>query len=277
MSTTLNVAAIQMVSCHDVDKNLTTAKEMLQIAAEKNAQLAVLPETFLTYGIKNKPDVKQQEYFLATMADFAKELNLWVIAGTYPLSEEVISPKDNETNNNKPFAGSTVFNNNGVCEGIYSKVHLFDADVNDGTKRYRESDEYRHGADVPVFKSPWCDFGVAVCYDLRFPELFTYFHGKGCAMICLPSAFTEATGRDHWQVLVRARAIETQSYIVAANQGGTHPSGRATWGESMIVDPWGVVLAKIDKGEGVIVKPIDFNCVDQIRKKMPVAQHRRLI
>lgn len=287
MSTKVNVAAIQMVSSHDIDENLETAKKLLQLAVEQNAKLIVLPENFLTYGNKIKPDNDQQEHFLATMSDIAREHSVWLVAGTYPISQAVIEKQTYHLDNNsfesahvrsdKPFAASAVFDSDGLCQGIYTKVHLFDADVNDGTKRYRESDEYRHGQNIPTFTSPWGIFGVAVCYDLRFPEIFTFFQRQGCSLICLPSAFTEATGRDHWQVLVRARAIETQSFVVAPNQGGVHPKGRSTWGESMIVGPWGEVMTKIDKGEGVIVASIDFSRVDDTRRKMPVAQHRSLI
>jgi predicted amidohydrolase len=274
------VAAVQMVSGASIDKNFVQAAHHVQHAADKGAHIVVLPECFLNYGVKIKPDVNQQREFLAQLAVLGSEKGLWIIAGTYPLNAAVLNECTASTTysleNPLPFASSVVVDGSGRFCGVYNKIHLFDAAVADNIKHYRESKDYRHGSHLGTFVSPWCTLGVAVCYDLRFPEVFRALVDADVKIIFLPSAFTESTGRAHWEVLLRARAIETQTFIVAANQGGLHENGRATWGNSMIVSPWGEVLSKLDQGEGVLVEELNLSEVDSLRQQMPVSSHRRL-
>lgn len=277
----MKVAAIQMLSGESVDANFARAKDLLAESAEKNVDIAVLPENFLTYGQKSKPPVDEQRSFLHAMTDLAKTLNIWLIAGSYPLNAVNVPGMAEENtdagNNVKPYAASVVVDSVGEVQGAYLKIHLFDALVGDSVRNYRESDEFSAGREVKAFDSPFGCFGVSVCYDLRFPELYTKLAGKGCEVIFIPSAFTEVTGRAHWETLLRARAIESQCYIVAANQGGKHEKGRSTWGHSMIIDPWGTVLSHLEFGEGVLVETLDMAFLHELRKKMPVQQHRKLI
>ena len=271
----LRVAAIQMVSSRDQDTNLATAERLRTEAHRAGAEMAVVPENFVTYGNRHRPSIESQEHFLRTFADLAKRLNLWIVAGTYPLS---IPPATVSTANqtSKPQAVTVVFDNNGQIRCHYAKIHLFDVDVSDSAKRYRESDDFLHGDHPVTFDSPWGGIGVSVCYDLRFAELYIELVKRGAGVMVVPSAFVEATGRDHWEILLRARAIECQCFVVAANQGGHHGGKLRTWGESMIIDPWGRVLQRIDKGEGLVVADIDLSSLATIRARMPIAQHRRL-
>ncbi len=275
----MKVAVIQMVSGPDAEKNYGRAEALLRKARSQGVDIAVLPENFVTYGQKHKPDFSSQQNFISRMGSLAKSLDIWLIAGSYPLNGSCLK---SETSSNhhitseKPYAASVIFNDAGDIAESYLKVHLFDALVADSVKTYRESDEFQHGNEVKAISSPFCTFGVAICYDLRFPELFSLLASKGCKVIFIPSAFTETTGRAHWEILLRARAIETQCYIVAANQGGMHEKGRATWGHSMIVSPWGEILAQLDTGEGILVEELDLEVLDTIRRDMPIQQHRRI-
>ncbi|VUD59913.1 2-oxoglutaramate amidase [Thalassocella blandensis] len=281
----ITVCAIQMVSTLDWQQNHTTAVALLEQAAAAQCQLAVLPENFITYGDKNTPDEQQQFQFIQDYAALAKKLNLWIVAGTFPLHSHVLAKTFKQyqriSSDRRPYAACLVFDPQGTAVAAYTKLHLFDVDVKDldgsnGVQRYCESDVFRPGESPAVFQAFNQTSGLAVCYDLRFPELFRVLIDKGCRFICFPSAFTAKTGQAHWRTLVCARAIETQCYIIAANQGGLHPNGRETWGETIIVDPWGSVLASIDKGEGIAVAEMDFDFVAQCRDAMPVSQHRRL-
>lgn len=275
----MKVAVIQMVSGPDAEENYSRAEALLRKAQSQGVDIAVLPENFVTYGQKKKPDLSSQQDFLSRMGLLSKSLGVWLVAGSYPLngsSLQIETPSRDNSSPEKPYAASVIFNDAGEIAEHYLKIHLFDALVADSVKTYRESDEFQYGKEAKAINSPFCTFGVTICYDLRFPELFSQLTSKGCKVIFIPSAFTEATGRAHWEILLRARAIETQCYIVAANQGGVHERGRATWGHSMIVSPWGEILAQLETGEGVLVEELDLGALDVIRSNMPVQQHRRL-
>ena len=278
-STLVRACAIQMVSSLDWHENQETATRLLTKAARDNNKIAVLPENFITYGDKLTPTESEQRRFIADFSTVASSLNLWLVAGTFPVHSHVLaeffSEYESVARDNRPYAASLVFSPAGEPVAAYTKLHLFDVSVDDGVKRYCESNTFRHGERPMVFSAFNQSFALAVCYDLRFAELFKIFHERQCSAILFPSAFTSKTGEAHWHTLVRARAIETQSYIVAANQGGDHPNGRSTWGESMIVDPWGKVIDCLDKGEGIVSAEIDTNFVKQCQNAMPIAQHRR--
>lgn len=273
------VAAIQMVSSVDQHRNYAVAEELVASAKAQGATLVVLPENFITYGSKEAPSIQEQRAFIETFSKVAAENALTLIAGTYPLSAEVLAEHDplyaNVVAHTLPYAASLAFSSEGNVSAVYTKLHLFDAAVNDGVQRYQESATFRHGECPVTFNTLGHTLGIAVCYDLRFADVFTYFHQQQCSMICFPSAFTATTGEAHWNTLIRARAIETQSFIIAANQGGNHDNGRSTWGESMIVDPWGQVLASCAQGDAVVLAEIDLAKVSETRSKMPIQEHRR--
>ena len=269
-------AAVQMNSGDDVAANLRMAEKLLVQAAASGARLAVLPENFAFMGAREADKLAHGEMpgagpiqeFLSTAA---KRLGLWLVAGTVPLR---VPGRDD-----KVFAANIVYDPQGHAVGRYDKIHLFDVDVERAGKleSYRESRSIEYGAIAPrTVQTELGVLGLSVCYDLRFPELYRALAEQGAQMLCVPSAFTEKTGEAHWEPLLRARAIENQCFVIAPGQSGTHPGGRHTWGHSMIVDPWGAVLACQPQGEGVVVAELDFVRQSQIRTSMPCLSHRRI-
>jgi len=269
----MSLAVIQMESGAEVGENLKTARRLLEQAAAQGARLAVLPENFAAMGRRDLSTLAQAEAagngpILPWLKHCCRDLGLWLVAGSIPL------PPDNAPHA-KPRACSLLLNEQGERVARYDKLHLFDVDVpNDGV-RYRESDDYDFGQQVTVADTPFGRLGLCICYDLRFPELFGALRARGAEIICVPAAFTAVTGTAHWQVLLRARAIETQCYLLAAGQGGNHPGGRQTHGHSMIVDPWGQVLAECAAGAGVILGEPDAALQQSIRQRMPLNKQRR--
>ena len=272
----VRVAAIQMVSTSDLHANLVSARKLLNQAKRESVELAVLPENFLTYGTRPLLGKSQEVEFLETFSRMAKEIGMWIVAGSFPLRHSIEGYDRQSGDVDKPYATSVVFHPQGHVYEYYDKIHLFDVDVSDTNRRYRESDDFSRGTRSVVFESPWGRIGLAICYDLRFPELFLDCAKKGVRIILLPSAFTEATGRDHWEILLRARAIECQCFIVAPNQGGRHNEKLSTWGQSMIVDPWGNIISSLDKGEGAVVANLDLSMIKKISDRMPISSHRRM-
>lgn len=269
----MSLAVIQMVSQSDVLANLGQARRLLEHAAEGGAQLAVLPENFAAMGRRDIADIGRAEALgqgpiLPWLKQAARDLNLWIVAGTLPL------PPANQPDA-KVNACSLLISADGEQVARYDKLHLFDVDVSDSRGRYRESDDYSPGERVVVTDTPVGKLGLTVCYDLRFPELYSELRAAGAELITAPSAFTAVTGQAHWEVLIRARAIETQCYILAAAQGGVHPGPRETWGHAAIIDPWGRVLAQQAQGEGVLLAERDSAEQASIRARMPVVNHRR--
>lgn len=269
----MSLAVIQMVSQSDVLANLRQARRLLEEAAQGGAQLAVLPENFAAMGRRDIADIGRAEALgegpiLPWLKHTARDLKLWIVAGTLPLP-----PVDQPMA--KVNACSLLVNADGECVARYDKLHLFDVDVADNRGRYRESDDYAQGEQVVVADTPVGKLGLTVCYDLRFPELYSELRAAGAELITAPSAFTAVTGAAHWEVLIRARAIETQCYLLAAAQGGVHPGPRETWGHAAIIDPWGRVLAGQAQGEGVLLARRDAGEQADIRARMPVVNHRR--
>ena len=269
----MSFAVIQMVSQSDVLANLSQARRLLEQAAAGGAKLVVLPENFAAMGRRDVADIGRAEAsgegpILPWLKRAARDLTLWIVAGTLPLP-----PKDQP--NAKTNACSLLINDQGEIVARYDKLHLFDVDVADARGRYRESDDYAFGSNVVVADTPVGRLGLTVCYDLRFPELYSELRAAGAELITAPSAFTAVTGAAHWDVLIRARAIETQCYLLAAAQGGVHPGPRETHGHAAIVDPWGRVLAQQDQGEAVLLAERDSGEQASIRTRMPVANHRR--
>jgi deaminated glutathione amidase len=265
------VAAIQMISGPQVQANLDQARTLLEQAADQGARLALLPECFAAMGAADLVGIGAAEFdgsgpirpFLAAQA---RRLGLWIIAGSMPLPREA---------GGKAFASCLVFDDQGRECARYDKLHLFDVEVPDGTRTYRESNDYSAGDRVVCIDTPVGRVGLSICYDLRFAELYLTLRRQGADLLVVPSAFTAVTGAAHWEVLLRARAIETQCYVLAADQGGRHPNGRETFGHSCLVDPWGEIRATLDSGQGVICETLDLNRLRHIREQMPVAEHRR--
>jgi len=260
-----------MVSSADVEENLTQAGELLAEAAADGAQLAVLPENFPFMGIheQDKVGVRETEGsgpIQDFLAKTASQQGLWIVAGTIPLVAD--SP-------NHVRAASLLYDDQGRQHARYDKIHLFNVEI-DGDERYCESDSLEAGHEIVVTETPFAHIGLSVCYDVRFPELYRNMHREGVELITVPSAFTATTGRAHWEVLLRARAVENVSYVIAADQGGTHANGRETWGHSMIIDPWGKILAEVDFGAGVACANLDFEQMQELRQRFPALSHRRL-
>lgn len=270
------VAAIQMNSVADVAANLAAAQRLLSEAAAAGAKLAVLPENFAFMGAHETDKLVHIEPLgsgpiQTFLAQTAKALSMWIVGGTIPLAV----PDDAR----KVFAASLLFNDQGQRVAHYDKIHLFDVNVErDGkTESYRESNSIAFGAVTPVCAdTPAGALGLSVCYDLRFPELYRSLSSQGAKLLCVPSAFTEKTGEAHWEILLRARAVENFCYVIAPNQSGRHAGGRRTWGHSMIVSPWGEVLAQRAEGEGVVLAKLDAEAQSRIRSSFPSLNHRRL-
>ncbi|MBI4756948.1 MAG: carbon-nitrogen hydrolase family protein [Betaproteobacteria bacterium] len=262
------VAAIQMVSGPDVAANCATAARRVAEAVEGGARMVVLPEYFplITADERAKVALREQdgrgpvqEFLRAT----ARRHGIWIIGGTLPM--EASAP-------DKVRNACLVFDDEGRRVARYDKIHLFG--FTRGEERYNESATIEPGCDVVSFDAPCGRVGLSVCYDLRFPELY---RAMGTVdVIAVPAAFTTTTGEAHWELLLRARAVENQCYVVAAAQGGTHPSGRMTHGDTMIIDPWGVVLARRAKGEGVVLADIDPQRLAEVRESLPALAHRTL-
>jgi len=268
----LNIASIQMVSTPDIEANLETASSFITDAANAGAQLAVLPEYFCLMGLKDTDKVRARESYRngpiqERLCAIAKENNIYLIAGTIPL--EARDPQ-------KVLNTTLVFDPQGQNIGRYDKMHLFGFQTE--TERYQESETIEAGNAPGLLKinidgQEWV-LGLSICYDLRFPELYRALGQVDCHVI--PAAFTYTTGKDHWEILLRARAIENQCYVLASAQGGIHLNQRRTWGHSMLIDPWGDVLADLPEGEGFISGVLCKDKLNDVRSKLPALTHRKL-
>lgn len=271
------VAAIQMVSTKDIDANLREAGELLQQAADEGASVAVLPENFAVLATHQmlecgRTESGREPVIRAFLAEQATRLGLWIVGGSMPLADR----PDGSAMDDRVRASCLVFDDQGQEVARYDKIHLFDAMVEDAHGQYRESDTFEPGDQVITVDTPAGKLGVAICYDLRFPELFRALRAKGADWVCLPSAFTWQTGEAHWHALIRARAIENQVAVVAAGQGGQNSERRRTYGHSLVCDPWGQVVSELAEGPGVVVADLDTDQLAQLRTRMPVWEHRRL-
>ena len=266
------VAAIQMASGPNVRANLTEAARLISRAVDAGAELIVLPENFAIMGMREEDKVQIREtYGQGPIQDFLAEQSLqhraWIVGGTIPLSA-----KDGQ----HVRAACLLFDEQGNVKARYDKVHLFDVHLSESKETYDESTTTEPGDTATVVDTPFGRLGLAVCYDLRFPELFRRMSDEGAELYAIPSAFTAITGKAHWEVLVRARAIENLCYVIAAAQGGYHVNGRETHGDSMIVDPWGRVLDRLPRGSGFVVSNIDLDQVRNTRRNFPVLEHRKI-
>ena len=275
--TTRQVAVLQMVSGYDLDVNLEKARELLESARQKGAVVAVLPENFAVLNTSQMLIVGQGERtpegrIRRFLAEEARRLKLWIVGGSIPIAAR----PNGDVLDHRVRAACLVYNESGEEVARYDKIHLFDAQVNDAQGNYRESDTFEPGEDVVTVDTPLGKLGLAICYDLRFPELFRALRARGAEWVTLPSAFTYQTGLAHWHPLIRARAIENQVWMVAAGQGGEHDAKRRTYGHSMIVDAWGSMVAEVSEGATVAVAELDQERTAHTRERMPVWSHRRL-
>ena len=266
------IAAIQMASGPNVNANLLEAGRLIAQAVAGGAGMVVLPENFAIMGMNEQEKIKVREPdgkgpIQDFLAQQAKKHGVWIVGGTIPM----VAAADN-----KVLAACLVYNDAGERVARYDKVHLFDVSLEGGSEKYTESETIEHGEEIVVIDSPFGRMGVAVCYDLRFPEMFRKMLDQDMELLVLPAAFTAITGKAHWEVLVRARAIENLCYVVAAAQGGYHVNGRETHGDSMVVNPWGVVIDRLPGGSGVVAADINRDQLASIRRSLPAISHRRL-
>ncbi len=264
-------AAIQMASSPNISANLLEAEKLIAEAVKAGAKLVALPENFALMGNHELDKVKAKEVdglgiIQSFLENTAKKYGVWIVGGTIPIAGD---------NENKVRAACLIYDDKGNRVARYDKVHLFDVHVPNTNEVYRESDSIEAGDDSLVVDTPFGRMGVAVCYDLRFPEFFRKISEQGVDFIVIPSAFTAETGAAHWELLLRARAVENLCYIIAPNQGGFHKNGRRTFGHSMIIDPWGVVLDCYKTGSGFVSAEIDHERIVKVRAGFPVLTHRR--
>lgn len=265
------VAAIQMASGPNVKANLAEAEKLIKIAVQQEAEMVVLPENFAIMGTAESDKVKiAEEFGTGLLQNYLKEQairhNIWLVGGTIPIRS---------SEPGKVYAACLLFNPRGELVARYDKIHLFDVTIEASNESYTESQTITGGDKVVVVDTPFGRLGLAVCYDLRFPELFRVMVDQGMEICALPSAFTSLTGKVHWESLLRSRAIENLSFMIAADQGGYHVGGRETHGDSMIIDPWGLVLNRLPHGTGVVVANLDTVKLERTRKMFPALQHKR--
>jgi nitrilase len=275
-NTAVKIAAIQMTSGHDIDANLEAAGRFLSEASTLGAVLAALPENFAFMGLGSgdKRAIAERDgagKIQDFLADTARRLALWIVGGTVPLLSSGPGGGDGRVS-----ASSLVYDASGQRVGRYDKIHLFDVDVPGSVESHRESEHTVPGQDPRVVDTPAGRLGLSVCYDLRFPELFRVLSRQGADLFVVPAAFTVPTGRAHWEALLRARAIENLCALIAPAQWGVHPSGRETYGDSLIVDHWGNVLARMPSGTGCVVADLDEAARMDARLKFPVLEHRTI-
>lgn len=266
------LAAIQMASSPSVSGNLVEAGRLIQAAASQGAKLIALPENFALMGLNENDKLAIAENdgegpIQDFLANIAKSEKVWLIGGTLPIRAA----------SGKVRASCLIYNDKGQRVGRYDKIHLFDVNVPGTQEKYEESATIEPGEDALVVETPFGRVGFSVCYDIRFPELYRKLAAAGMDILVVPSAFTARTGAAHWEVLVRARAIENLCYAIAPNQGGFHKNGRETFGHSMIVDPWGTVLGSLSQGAGVVTGEYDPAHLKKVRSAFPALEHTRLL
>jgi predicted amidohydrolase len=265
----LLAAVVQMTSTADAERNLATAERLVEEAASRGARFVTLPENFAFLRAEGEPVPDPQPLdgpWVRRMAGLARRLRITLLLGSVP----------------EAIAGETRVHNTAVLLGpggetlaAYRKIHLFDIDL-PGLEHLKESRSVAPGSAPVVAETPFGPVGLSICYDLRFPELYRELTRRGARILAVPSAFTDRTGRAHWEVLLRARAVENLAFVVAPAQVGIHGRGRASHGHAMIVEPWGTVLAQVAEGEGVAVAELDFERQDRLRRELPALSHVRL-
>jgi len=268
MSPFMQVSCIQMCSSHDLKSNFSKLEHLFKEVAKKDSKIAVLPENF-SFISQNKQEIlensEKSHLTLNFLSQQAKQHRLWIIAGS------MLQPA---IDSQKLYNRSPIFTPEGKLLTSYDKMHLFDADL--GTEHWQES-QYIEAGKKPtsIHINNYWKAGISICYDLRFPELYRHYSTQGCNILTVAAAFTVPTGKAHWEILLRARAIENQCYVLAAAQSGKHSDARETYGHSMIIDPWGKILAELPNGEGSITVKLDSTVLEHIRTSLPALQHRQ--
>lgn len=262
------VAAIQMVSTPDPEQNRLTAARLVHEAAQGGARLVLLPEYWAILGHRETDKIDHAEAhgdgpLQMFMSDLARQAGVWLLGGTIPLRSREPG---------KVLNSLLAYAPDGSQAARYDKIHLFG--FSRGTESFDESRTILPGNEIGLLETPFARIGLSICYDLRFPELYRAM--GHCDLIVLPAAFTYTTGRAHWEILLRARAIENQCFVLASAQGGQHPNGRRTWGNSMLVDPWGEIRARLDEGEGMVRGEVDRDWMDGVRSSLPALKHRTM-
>lgn len=268
----MRVAAIQMNSGADVSANLARARELIERAGADDCELVVLPENFALMPARGRDKSAHAEQpgtgpIQTFLAETARELSMWIVGGSMPM----VSPEPERV-----YGACPVYSHTGQQVAVYRKIHLFDVMLRNGAESYRESHSMYPGTDVVCADMPWGKIGLTICYDIRFPELYRQLVDAGATLFTVPAAFTVTTGKDHWHTLIRARAIENLAYAVAPGQYGQHPGNRSTFGHSIIVDPWGRLLAERESGEGLATATLDMALPDRLRNEFPALKNRRL-
>lgn len=267
MDVNMKVAAVQMTSTEDVVHNCAVVKKLVAQAAAAGAKLVLLPEYWAIMGLYETDKLRVAQRNLHDelpqfMSTLAKDNHICLIGGTIPMQSPV---------EDKVWNTTLVYDAAGMLLAQYNKIHLFD--FMGDAHIFKESRTVAVGHDVVTVETPAGKTGLSICYDLRFPELYRAMHD--CRLIVLPAAFTETTGQAHWEILLRARAIENQCYVLASAQTGRHTNGRQTWGHSMLIDPWGRIVTELAEGEGTIVGELDQTYLEEVRQKLPALQHRQ--
>ncbi len=264
------MGVVQLTSTDDQARNLASARELVADAASRGARLVLLPENFSYLRREGEPIPCAQTLdgeVVGALRAWARELGIWLHGGSLPERRD-----DARVHNT-----SVVVDPEGALRGVYRKIHLFDVDLRaQGGGRFQESERVAPGDEVVVVETPFGSLGLSVCYDLRFPELFRELTQRGARFLAVPSAFAPETGKDHWEVLLRARAIENQAFVLAPAQCGRHSASRASYGRSLIADPWGLVLAQAGDRPCAIVADCDLDAQDRLRSDLPALSHRRL-
>ena len=276
MTPPLKIAALQMVSTPDVDRNLAAATRLMAQAADAGVRLVALPEYFCLLGRSDRDKLAIAETLddgpiQAHLAAAARRLGLWVIGGTLPLRT---TGPDADADPERVLNSCLVWSPDGQRVARYDKIHLFAFD--NGRERYDEGRVLHAGTEPVALDVEGWRIGLSICYDLRFPELYRALMRPPCDLIVVPSAFTHTTGAAHWELLLRTRAVENQCYVLAPAQGGLHENGRRTWGHSLLADPWGDLLACQDEGEAVVAGLLDRERLAAVRQQLPALAHRRL-
>lgn len=266
------IAALQMTSTHIVEENLDLVARYVSQAANLGAEVLVLPENFALMGKTEKQKFEHAESpekgpIQQKIKELAKTHGIWIVAGTMPMLSD---------SEHKVFNTTWVYDNHGKTVARYDKIHLFDVKVKPGVEEYTESSTVFPGKNLVCVDSPVGKLGLSICYDLRFPELYRRLVKEGAEILLVPSAFTVPTGIAHWEVLLRARAIENVCYVVAPAQVGEHTSGRLTYGHTMIIDPYGKILAEEKENGGLIMVDLDLDYQKEIRERLPVLHHRKI-
>ena len=266
------IGLIQMTSSSDVNENLTYIEQQTTLLAKQGAKWVVTPENAVVFGNKENYHNSAEELgdgpVQERISRLATEQQVWILIGSMPILRTSAESQGVATT-------SILFNPQGQIVAHYDKLHMFDVDVADDHKRYRESETFTPGNNIVVAETPFAKLGLSICYDVRFPNLYAELRRLGAQILLVPAAFTAVTGKAHWEVLLRARAIENQCWVIAVGQGGHHACGRETWGHSMVISPWGEIIASLEQDAASLIVDIELEQIETVRAAMPISAHTR--